>query len=194
MVVNDGSDDLPVLPADVTLVDLRRKDRALNPCVAINAGARAARGDVLMLTNPEVQHRTAILDGLLATLEEVGERGYVSAACWSPKHRFWFAHSTDMPRPEAVGRAPSPPGAALHFCAVLHRSLFDEIGGFSEEYRDGQGYEDNDFLWKLHAAGARFAIRDDLVTEHVDCPPSQWPPGGQARNRAIFEAKWAKGA
>lgn len=188
VVVNDGSDDLPLL-SGVTLVDLPAKDRALNPCVALNAGVRAARGDVIMLTNPEVMHRAPIIDGLIEELGRLGPLGYVSAACWSPKHGFWFVHSTATPRPEAIGRAPVPPGAALHFCAVLHRSLFDAVGGFSEEYRDGQGYEDNDFLWKLAGAGARFAIRDDLVTEHIDCPPSHWPPGGLARNRAIFEAK-----
>lgn len=185
IVANDGSDDLPAVAA--TIVSLPPKDRALNPCVAFNAGARAAQGDVLLLTNPEVVHREPILAGMLASLSP---RAYVAAACWSPKLQWWFAHSTLGPDPNAVGRAPMPPGSAFHFCALLHRSLYDEIGGFSEEYREGQGYEDNDLLWKLHSAGARFVIRDDLVTEHIDCPRTVWPAGGAARNKSIFEAKW----
>lgn len=73
---------------------------------------------------------------------------------------------------------------------MLHREFFDQVGGFDEQYRDGQGYEDNDFLWALHKHGARFAICDDLVTDHLPCPRSQWPAGGAARNKAIFERKW----
>lgn len=163
---------------------------ALNPSVPFNRGVAAARGDILVLTNPEVVHTRAILGGMLETLTALGPKGYVAAACWSPKAGWWYCHSQLGPRPKERGRGAMPEGSGFHFCSMLRRSLFDEVGGFSEEYRDGQGYEDNDLLWKLHAAGAHFAIRDDLVTEHVDCPRTAWPVGGAARNREIFEGKW----
>jgi glycosyltransferase involved in cell wall biosynthesis len=195
VVVDDGSPepaqiDANCYPWPVRVVRLPDKEMALNPCTAFNAGIAAASGNVLLLTNPEVVHRAPIIAGLCAELEGLGPKGYVAAACWGIKAGWWYCHSINSPTPEAVGRAPMPEKAGLHFCAMLHRSLYEEIGGFSEEYREGQGYEDSDLLWKLHAAGARFGIADHLVTDHHDCPGSQWPRGGAARNRAIFEARW----
>jgi GT2 family glycosyltransferase len=123
-----------------------------------------------------------------AELHRLGPEGYVAASCMG--QGMWFCHSTDELPDEQCGRAKRPAGAGFHFCSMMHRSLFYEVGGFSEEYRDGQGYEDNDFLWKLHAVGAKFRIADELVTDHHRCPRTEWPKGGAERNRAIFEAKW----
>lgn len=191
VVVDDGSwDMLPIGGLPLWVNVLPRKDHALNPCTAFNDGAAIASGEFIVLTNPEVVHRAPILAEMRETLTQLGPKGYVAAACWSPEQEWWFCHSRLGPAPEKVGRAPMPEGAGLHFCSMLHRTLYDEIGGFTEDYRGGQGYEDNDFLWKLQAVGARFSIRDDLVTDHRPCPRSHWPAGGAARNRAIFEARW----
>lgn len=193
IVVDDGSPVHFVYDRDVGPVRgirLPSKEHALNPCVPFNCGVAVARGEVIVITNPEVIHRAPILAEMLDQLEALGPKGHVASACWSPRRQWWFCHSSLMPKPSSVGRAPMPPGAGLHFCVMLYRKFYEEIGGFSEEYRDGQGYEDNDFLWKLATAGAEFVIRDDLVTEHIDCPPTVWPKGGADRNRKIFEAKW----
>ncbi len=179
-----------LFPWPVKIVRLPGKDVALNPCVAFNAGVAASSGEFVALTNPEVLHRSPILPAMRLELAALGRKGYVAAACWGLKAGWWYCHSTDMPPDAEVGRAAMPQGAGLHFCAMLHRAFYDEIGGFDEAYRDGQGYEDNDLLWKLQAAGASFKIADDLVTDHLDCPRTEWPAGGAARNRAIFEAKW----
>lgn len=177
VVVDDGSGDVPEI--DATVIHLPLKDHALNPCLAFNRGVSAASGSVLALTNPEVILREPLLERLWPKPME-----YVAAACWGGE--WWYCHSKLMPDNESIGRAPTPPGAGLHFCAMLHRSLYEAVGGFSEEYRNGQGYEDNDFLWKLHAAGASFRIADDCVTDHVKCPPSKWP----GSNKELFESKW----
>lgn len=192
IVVDDGSPEPAVVPAGlpimVTVLRLPKKFAALNPCVPINKGVAVSRGEFVVLTNPEVIHRDSILDEMRLRLVDMGPKGYIAAACRGRK--WWYCHSTLMPEPSSVGRAPCPEGAGLHFCAMLHRSLFDEIGGFTEAYREGQGYEDSDFLWKLDRAGAKFAICDDFVTDHVECPGSSWPDGGAARNKAIFNAAW----
>lgn len=154
-----------------------------------NAGVSKAYGEKLVITNPEVLHRGPILAQMSAALDDLGENGYVAAACQADSG-VWYCHSTLMPSDKKMGRAPSPPGAGLHFCAMLHASFYNDIGGFSEEYRNGQAYDDNDFLWKLHAAGAKFKILDECVTEHVACERCAWPKGGLARNRKIFEDKW----
>ena len=75
--------------------------------------------------------------------------------------------------------------------AMMHRSLWDAAGGFDEEYRRGAGYDDPDFVLRLHRAGAKFLIRDDLVVEHVrQGAHAAWAPGMYVRNREIFMRKW----
>lgn len=192
VIVDDGSPERAAMPVDapfpVRAVLLPEKAVAKNPCVPLNAGVAAAQGDVIVLTNPEVVHRGPILGAMREHLTGLGPLGYVAAACRG--RGWWYCHSIGMPPNRAVGRTVSPPGAGLHFCSMLNRTLFDRAGGFDERYRDGQGYEDNDFLWRLYGAGARFQICDELVCDHVMCPPAEWPEGGAARNRALFDQTW----
>ncbi len=90
----------------------------------------------------------------------------------------------------ALGRLPLPPNSGLHFCTMMYRKFYDEIGGFDEEYRDGQGVEDNDWLWSLWEAGAIFRMRDDLMVEHISTP-TVWPEDGIERNSEIYRKKWS---
>lgn len=192
VVVDDGSPEPAIIDPLTTLVRLPLKDHALNPCVPFNVGVRVATGDIIVLTNPEIIHREPILHRMLQALG----RGYkyVAAACWNETTHTWYCHSCG-PTAEQMGRAPIPPGAGLHFCAMLTRGLYEEIGGFTEEYRNGQGYEDNDFLWKIETISPyhhddvdeKFCILDDCVTEHIACPPTVWPRG---TNKALFESRW----
>jgi glycosyltransferase involved in cell wall biosynthesis len=191
IVVDDGSPEKPIvwsyLPLLVRVITLPEKTAALNPCVPINVGVGLAQNDIVFLTNPEIMHTGNIIDPMIAELKKLGPKGYVAAACFCPRLNAWLCKSDAPPTP---GRAKVPAGAGLHFFSCFHKSLFDEIGGFDVEYRNGQGYDDNDFLWKLHSAGAKFSILDDCVVEHSPAPRTVWPRGGLARNRAIFERKW----
>src|SRR5690349_162098 len=85
IIVDDGSPEPAVIddnyPWPVSIIRLKQKTWALNPCVAFNAGVAAASGDIIAITNPEVIHRTAILDLMRQELEALGPDGYVAAAC-----------------------------------------------------------------------------------------------------------------
>jgi len=183
IIVDDGSPEgtgmLDGFPWAVRRIRLPAKTAALNPCVPYNSGVRAARGDTIVLTNPEVVHRAPILETMR---DGLGERSYIAAACWSPARKKWYCHSSY--------RYKTPANAGLHFCAMLPRALYDEVGGFCEEYRFGQAFEDVDFLWKLHIAGTNCVIADELVTDHLKTTRPVWPYGGLDRNRIIFESRW----
>lgn len=192
IVVDDGSPEPAVVegefPWPVDIIRLPAKTKPKDSVLPLNVGALAAKGEYLVLTGPEIVHRAPVLEGMLTTARAMGPLSHVSPAVWGGT--WWYCHSKDMPPDAKVGRAPSPKGAALHFCALLRRDVFWAVKGFDQEYRDGAGYSDNDFLWKLHDIGVKFAIRDDLVTDHVECPRCNWPPGAFQRNREIFERKW----
>lgn len=82
--------------------------------------------------------------------------------------------------------------AQYHFLSLMRRELWDKVGGFDEDYRQGHGYDDPDFVLRLHRSGARFIMRDDLVVEHPrKGARAKWDATGFERNRAIFMSKWA---
>jgi hypothetical protein len=179
------------MPFPVRVVRLRRKSRPLNPCVPINAGVREARGDVIALSGPDMMHaRGPILAQMRDELAD-GPLKYVMAAAWHAAGRRWHCHSTNRRSDSGDVGSILPPGFDYHFMSMMHRSLWDACGGFDEDYRDGCGYDDPDFVMRLHRAGAMPVFRDDLVVEHVrDGARAAWPAQGYTRNRELFFSKW----
>lgn len=182
-----AADGCPVDAPGCKVVELPAKDHALNPCVPINRAVEASSGDIIVLTNPEIEHRQPVLLQMLEALES--EDHYVIAACWNNGRRdgYWVAHSSC--RAGQGGRLPMPEGSGFHFCTMLHRSLWEKAGGFDEEYRNGAGCDDNDWLWRLEDAGAIFVMRDDLVVYHQRTD-IRWPRGGLPTNRRLLKSKW----
>lgn len=193
IIVDDGSPEPFVaptlLPLDIKVWRLPTKIEAKNACAPYNAGAQIAKGDFIAISNPENLHRKPILEAMRDAVK--GDADYVMAAAWSEEQKRWHAHSS-MTRNNVndVG-AYVPREAQYHFMTMMRRSLWDKSGGFDEDYRDGAGYDDPDFVRRLHAAGANFIMRDDLIVEHPRAGAhAKWTKGGFARNRALFLSKW----
>lgn len=158
--------------------------QAMNPCVPINAAIRAATHDVIVLTNPEVEHRVPVFHQMLAALQAPND--YVMAGCIEATTGARIA-GEGTPLAPAGGRKPIPPGSDLHFCTMFHRGLFDTIGGFDEAYRNGLGCDDNDFVWALYSVRANFK-RVPVDVYHYRTP-HRWG-GTLEKNAAILEKKW----
>lgn len=187
IIVDDGSPVPYVLSYytfPVRVVRLPYKTEPKCPCVPFNRGVEAANGDVLVITNPETLHEKPVLGEMYEELKRLGSDGYVLAAAWCPEQNAWHCHSS-------LKNENVPEGAGLHFCGMLHRSLWDKCWGFDEAYRDGMAFDDNDFVYRLEKAGAKFCIRDDLVVIHPKTgATTNWPAGGWERNRDLFLLKW----
>lgn len=188
-VCDDGSTVRPKFPVIPDRICARAvKAYALNPCKPLNRAVRNSTRPVVLLTNPGMRPATGLLEAMLPALWE-DRNLYVAAACKDQDTGRWLVHSTV--KGGEYGRGPMPAGSGFHHCAAMNRGLFERAGGFDEDYREGQAYDDNDFLWRLEAAGARFRILDDIVLDH--CPSSTaWPAGGLSRNKALFESKWSQ--
>lgn len=156
--------------------------QAMNPCVPINAAIRAATHDVIVLTNPEVEHYVPVLHQMLSALQEPDD--YVMAACHDPELGVVAGEGTPY---GAGGRGPIPKGADLHFCTMFYRNLWEKAGGFDEEYRNGTAWDDNDWLWRLHVAGANFKRISGVVRHYRT--PHRWTQ--RVNNQALFMKKWA---
>lgn len=183
VICDDGSTPSLEDISGCKIVRLEQKDIALNPCVPINAAIRASTGDVIVLTNPEVVHTENVLNGMLAEL--VGEKDYVTVACFDPALGWLAGPKTKY---DSGGRFPIPRGSHFHFCAMFRRSLFDEVGGFDEMYRFGQGCDDSDWLWKVYVAGANFKLAPGIVT-HARAERTKWF-GSTEQNAELLISKW----
>ncbi len=180
-VCDDGSPFVGPLVGPVTLTRLPAKQRPLNPCVPINRAVAASKGEIIVLTNPEMEHRVPLLPAMLALLEQPLD--YVIAPARDIERHLWLAG------PEVDyttgGRQAVPPGGHFHFLVAFRRTLWEQAGGFDEDYRHGQGCDDNDWLWRVYAAGARFRVAPVVVWHHDSRLSWNLP-----LNRDLFLRKW----
>lgn len=190
IVVDDGSPHAfvpPAVPFELRVIRLEAKQKPKNPCVPLNAGIRAARGEFLALSGVEMLHGEPVLPAMRDAVRALGSSGYVTAAARADGDR-WHSHSSLLPLVEQGIRMPDR--AHYHFLAMGHASLIKGVL-FDEDYRDGAGYDDPDFLLRLQRAGATFELRDDLVVSHPRKDArSAWLPEMFERNRRLFLSKW----
>ena len=181
-VCDDGSPVPAVAPGGTTLTRLPAKAGPLNPCVPINRAVAASSGNIIVITNPEIEHPVCVLHEMYGRLGDPAV-DYVVAPCYDTARGIWVAG----PQTNSKGRESIPPGGHFHFMAMLRRSLWDEVGGFDEDYRNGQACDDNDWLWRLYAAGARFAVTEGYVLHRATGRRIRW---GLPHNRLLFRSKW----
>lgn len=182
-ICDDGS-VVPLKMSNAKVTRLPHHTAALNPCVPLNVCVRQASNDIIVLTNPEVEHRERVLWHMLQAHQSNDD--YITAGCIEATTGARIA-GEGTPRAPAGGRMPIPLGSDLHFCALFHRSLFEKAGGFDERYRTGLGCEDNDFLWALRSAGAKF--KQVPYDVHHYRTPHRWA-GTLEKNAALLRSKW----
>lgn len=187
ILVDDGSHDFQANYPWLTVVRLEKKEKALNPCVPINAGVRASVGEVIVLSNPEILHTTPVLPQMLEELKGLGESGYVLAACKCVEDGSWHCHPS-LTEGGYHGNIRQPKGSGFHFCAMFYRTLWDKAGGFDEEYRNGWCYDDTDWVMRVNKAGGIFKIRTDLIVEHPrHGATANW---NLPDNKGLYLSKW----
>lgn len=191
VVVDDGNRvpfKRPDVDVAITVVRLPEKAEPSSCITAWNRGVDASRSSIVVLSCIEVIHTEPVLDEMRNSLEALGPLGYVMAAAWCPDMKEWHCHS----KAHSKGGPLPPKGFGRPFCAALYRGMFYTVGGFCEDYAQGVGYEDMDFMRCLEAAGARPKFRDDLVVLHPKAGAKiKWRPEMFDRNRAIYERRWA---
>lgn len=183
IVVDDGS-EVPFRSPEglpIKVITLPKKDGPKSPVTCWNAAAKEATGDVLVISCVEVLHDKPILEELT---ENLGEDEYRLASAWCPEENRWHTHST-------VHVPDCPNGTGLGFCAAIKPDLYWKAGGFDEDYREGAGYEDRDWIKRLLKVGAKFTIRDDLTVIHPKTGAHiSWGSEKFKKNREIYRQKW----
>lgn len=165
IVVDDGSTDkTPSIVrsfADVQYI----KQVNSGPAVARNRGAAHSKDEFILFTDSDCIPHHNWVDKLMA-----GFSGYdIGAVCGSygianPQEilarcihdEILFRHKTLMPvYPRAFGS----------YNVGIRRSLFCEVGGFDESYRQASG-EDNDLSYKILKSGRRIFFAKEALVDH----------------------------
>lgn len=168
LLVDDGSGDGTAdliatnLPAGARLL---RLERNLGRSGARNAGAAAARGDLLLFMDCDcVPADTGFIAAHLRRLQQgaVASTGPVVGT----GQGFWHAFQVGSSTRRAALHERGVPYAGSTQNLMVRRDCFEAIGGFDEAYR-AYGFEDRDLLIRLAALGP-IAWTDDAVVEHHD--------------------------
>lgn len=176
---------------------------------ALNAGAGAASGELLLLMNPDME----VPAGSVEPLVEAMARFQAAAPNyhWDRNGRWFLPHPqphtwrTDLTahaRPEAALRqalayqtrlwagvepaeVPLLSGAAF----LVRREAFEAVGGFDERYF--LYFEENDFFERFRAAGFRASVVPRARFLHFHAPGRDAGQSGHYRNsKALYEAAW----
>ncbi|MGO4571240.1 glycosyltransferase [Microvirga sp. 2TAF3] len=151
---------------------------------ACNAGAAAARGEILALVNSDVIPTTpGWLENLAVRLDARRRIGAVGPKLlfedgslqhagmyferdhrgrWLNQHYF-----KGMPRHYAPATEERLVPAVTGACLVMLRALFEKVGGFSDDYVIGD-YEDSDLCLKITAAGRKILYVPDVELYHLE--------------------------
>lgn len=167
---------------------------------AMNAGVARAEElgcDVFVLANPDL---TVSADTLLELVTSSRRAPLVALSPRVVKESgaVWFSGATVLldearttTRPGI--RSEDPNGWLSGACLVVHRELWDRVGGFDDDFF--LYWEDVDLSWRFVAAGGALAVRDDLTAVHAVGGTQQ--ASGKSptyvyyncRNRLLFAAR-----
>lgn len=204
IAVDDGSDNEERVENLVEqfpflrVIRLEKKQKWYhNSCIPFNIGFRAAKGDKIIIQNPECLHFGNILE---YTATHLKKNTYLSFSCFSldktttenldslitnPENikmvieknnhiikndgeAGWYNHSVFRPE-------------AFHFCTAILKQDLSKLGGFDELYSYGIGYDDNEFLWRIKKMGMQIQFVDEELILHQN---HYSPESSSYQNRA----------
>jgi len=147
----------------------------INPCVPFNLGFAKAKGDLILIQNPECFHVGDLLSSALENTtdenylvfaayalskedtETLGEKGkqinLLNKVSNGGQQDGWYNHSVINPRP-------------LHFASCITKKNLEELGGFDEAYAQGIGYDDDELLMRIRHKGLKVEICDNPFILH----------------------------
>jgi GT2 family glycosyltransferase len=205
-VDNASPDDSLDLLAKATGIDLQVLPQSTNGGIAVgnNVGIRKALEhgcEWIVLINNDTTFDSGLIGGLLATAREAKARIVVpSIRYYDNPAVVWFEAATyahwrgSIP----VSSPPAPPLRVIEIecactcCALVHRSVFEEVGLMDERYF--VYWDDTDFFLRCHRAGVVMVLDPRLSILHkvsalTGGSESEFSQRERIKNRVYFVRK-----
>ena len=173
VVVDDGSTDGSgdiAMGLDCRLVALEHNAGA---AAAKNAGARAARGDILLFTDADVLLRPGTLQLAAEVLNDQSITAVVGLLGQELRYNdfpsqfknLWMHYTYS--RLADSGGAERSVGVFYTSIAAIRRDVFLSMGGFDSNYRGASVTEDIEFGQRLLTAGHKVCLDGRMQVEHI---------------------------
>lgn len=208
IVVDNGSSDdtaqiLAEWSAERPWAKVVSNEHNLGFAAGNNRGARAATGDYLVFLNNDVFVTDGWVGDLLAHFRRNSKLGLLGPVTNSSGNESVIPIEYDDMEQMAVlarsytsahRRQLSHPHVLHWFCVMLPRKVWVEVGELDEQFGIGT-FEDDDYTYRVRAAGFETACAEDVfVHHHHSATFGQLSPDEYdqlfARNRRYFESKW----
>lgn len=156
----------------------------INPCAVFNIGFKHAKGDVIIIQNPECIH----VGDVLEKASRIGDSDYFSFGCYSidqnktellgVKLKDDFNLESILNIIEPNYRPVTHDGdngwynhamlrpVGYHFCSVITKKNLDNLGGFDERFAHGIAFDDNEILLRIHKKGLNVKIINNPFVVH----------------------------
>jgi glycosyltransferase involved in cell wall biosynthesis len=200
VIVVDDASEIPFETDEekVRVIRIEKKDKWwVNPCIAYNIGFKEAKGDVIIIQNPECCHEG---DVLLYVANNIEKGTYLSISCletdqkmsaliekelhnlnWSDITKGWMNHPYYNP-------------INFHFCTAIMKSDLDMLGGFDERYARGIAFDDTEFIRRIYRKGMKILSPEYPFVIHQYHDRGHWNnPALLERNRKLYEKEYLKG-
>ncbi len=179
IVDNASTDETPDLLGRLRGVTIIRNPSNLGFTMGLNVGARAARGEFLLLLNNDAAPMPGSIAQLLATARGSRSIGAVGGKLVYPDGRLQEAGSIIWSDGscEGYGRSADPTASEFNFarpvdfCSaallITPRALFEQLGGFDERYRPAY-YEDADYCVRVWKSGHSVVYQPKASAIHYE--------------------------
>jgi len=205
LIIVDDASDPALVCGEAKIIRIEPQDKWWhNPCIPFNMGIREAKGEIIILQNPECYH---IGDVLSYARDNITPNLYLSFACYAFNERETETfHTGAIPILENhTFRHPENNGwynhslyrrAKYHFCSAIMKDDMDKLGGFDERYAEGVSYDDDDLVKRIQKQGMRVNIVDNPYVIHQYHRPFSYMVDNMkmlhARNKDLYYSTWQK--
>ena len=174
----------PNIPS-INLIRINKEKKVwCNPCIPFNRGFKEAKGDIIVIQNPECIHYNNVLEYVNNNLKETN---YLTFGCYSLNlpntHRLLYNQDNlnfnllkeliTFNNKSALTNGDESwynhsiyRKVGYHFCSAITKDNLMSFGGFDEDYANGIGYDDNDLLLKIRHKGLIIEVIDNPTVLH----------------------------
>ncbi|MBT5170118.1 MAG: glycosyltransferase family 2 protein [Opitutales bacterium] len=176
-----------------------RNETNLGFSASNNKAAHHATGTYLVFLNNDLEFAPGWLEPMLeleCRLPKIGAIGNIQKNFQTGliDHAGIFFDPNGMPTHAWKNRKKLPKGdwkersAITAACLLMKRSLFEEMNGFDESYRNGM--EDVDLCLRLRIAGYRLIVsHKSVIRHHISSSPGRHEHND--RNSELFRQQWS---
>jgi hypothetical protein len=176
-------------PINLIVITKEEKSDLINPCMAYNKGFKEAKGEIIIIQNPECYHLDNILDDTMTNLQK---NKIISYSCYGLAS---FEQNKLILSPDILkqsikninkigGQDKSIDNLSVsgwlndkkinptyyHYCLSIYKSDLNLLGGFSIDLRHGFCYDDDEFIRRAYYKKFEMSISDLLVIHQFHEP------------------------